>query len=111
MCESECLLGYLEITRRMLTKFGIPKSIYSDKFSVFFPPTSAKLTLEEQLEGKTKILEELNIELITASSSQAKGRIERLWNTLQDRLVTEFRVHKITTIEQAFLFTTRNFKL
>lgn len=118
MCESECLLGYLEITRQMLTKFGIPKSIYSDKFSVFFPPTSAKLTLEEQLEGKTqpktqffKILEELNIELIAASSSQAKGRIERLWNTLQDRLVTEFRVHKITTIEQAFLFTTRIFKL
>ena len=74
--------------------------------------------MEEQLEGKTqpktqffKILEELNIELITASSSQAKGRIERLWITLQDRLVTEFRVHKITTIEQAFLFTTRNFKL
>lgn len=108
MCESECLLGYLEITRQMLTKFGIPKSIYSDKFSVFFPPTSAKLTLEEQLAGKAqpktqffKILEELNIELIAAGSSQAKGRIERLWNTLQDRLVTEFRVHKITTIEEA----------
>lgn len=46
-------------------------------------------------------MEELNIELIAAGSSQAKGRIERLWNTLQDRLVTEFRVHKITTIEGA----------
>ena len=108
MCESECLLGYLEITRQMLTKFGIPKAIYSDKFSVFFPPNTAKLTLEEQLAGQTqpktqffKILEELNIDLIAAGSSQAKGRIERLWNTLQDRLVTEFRVHKITTIEQA----------
>ena len=108
MCESECLLGYLEITRQMLTKFGIPKAIYSDKFSVFFPPSTAKLTLEEQLAGQAqpktqffKILEELNIDLIAAGSSQAKGRIERLWNTLQDRLVTEFRVHKITTIEQA----------
>lgn len=49
ICESEYLLGYLEITRQMLTKFGIPKSIYSDKFSVFFPSTSAKLTLEKQL--------------------------------------------------------------
>lgn len=47
------------------------------------------------------ILEELNIDLIPANSSQAKGRIERLWNTLQDRLVTEFRINKITTIEQA----------
>ncbi len=108
MCESECLLGYLEIMRQMLTNYGIPENIYSDKFSVFFPPSSAKLTLEEQLEGRAKprtqffrILEDLNINLIAANSSQAKGRIERLWNTLQDRLVTEFRVHKITTIEQA----------
>lgn len=108
MCESECLLGYLEITRQMLTNYGIPENIYSDRFSVFFPPTSAKLTIEEELEGKTRprtqffrILEELNINLIAAGSSQAKGRIERLWNTLQDRLVTEFRIHKITTIEQA----------
>ena len=108
MCESECLLGYLEITRQMLTNFGIPVSIYSDRYSVFFPPTSAKLTLQEELEGKSKpktqffrILEELNINLIAAGSSQAKGRIERLWNTLQGRLVTEFRVNKITSIEQA----------
>ena len=108
MCETECLLGYLEITRQMLSKYGIPETIYSDKFSVFFPPTSAKLTVEEQLEGKTKpktqfhrILDELNINLIAANSSQAKGRIERLWNTLQDRLITEFRVNNITTIEDA----------
>ena len=108
ICESECLLGYLEITRQMLTNFGIPETIYSDKFSVFFPPTSAKLTIEEELQGKSKprtqffrILEELNINLIAASSSQAKGRIERLWNTLQDRLITEFRIHKITSIDQA----------
>lgn len=46
-------------------------------------------------------MEELNIDLIAANSSQAKGRIERLWNTLQDRLVTEFRINNITTIEQA----------
>lgn len=108
MCETECLLGYLEITRQMLLNFGIPETIYSDKFSVFFPPASTKLTIEEELEGKTRpktqfhrILDELNINLIAANSSQAKGRIERLWNTLQDRLVTEFRIHNITTIEEA----------
>lgn len=111
MCETECLLGYLEITRQMLTNYGIPETIYSDKFSVFFPPTSTKLTVEEQLEGKTKpktqfhrILDELNINLIAANSSQAKGRIERLWNTLQDRLLTEFRVNHITNIEEANKF-------
>jgi len=111
MCETECLLGYLEITRQMLSKYGIPETIYSDKFSVFFPPNSAKLTIEEQLDGKKRpktqfhrILDELNIDLIAANSSQAKGRIERLWNTLQDRLVTEFRVNNIKTIEEANTF-------
>lgn len=50
MCESECLLGYLEITRQMLINYGIPETIYSDKFSVFFPPSYAKLTIQDELE-------------------------------------------------------------
>lgn len=111
MCEAECLLGYLEITRQMLEEYGMPETIYSDRFSVFFPPSSSKLTVEEELQGlerpKTQfynILESLNINLIAAGSSQAKGRIERLWGTLQDRLVTEFRIHNITTIEDANIF-------
>lgn len=111
MCESECLLGYLEITRQMLENYGIPETIYSDRFSVFFPPSSTKLTIEEELQGlerpKTQfysILETLNINLVAAGSSQAKGRIERLWGTLQDRLVTEFRINNITTIDEANLF-------
>ena len=51
MCESECLLGYLEITRQMLENYGMPETIYSDRFSVFFPPSSAKLTIEDELQG------------------------------------------------------------
>ena len=43
----------------------------------------------------------LGVQLIAASTSQAKGRIERLWETLQDRLVTEFKLNGIKTIEQA----------
>ena len=95
----------------MLENYGMPETIYSDRFSVFFPPSSAKLTIEDELQGlerpKTQffsILESLNINLIAAGSSQAKGRIERLWGTLQDRLVTEFRINNITTIEQANIF-------
>ena len=64
--------------------------------------------LEEELEGVEeantqygKIMDELGITLIHAGSSQAKGRIERLWNTLHDRLITEFKINKITTMEQA----------
>jgi transposase len=113
MCQNECLLGYLEVTRQTLKNFGIPLSLYPDKYSVFFP-TAAKesdLTIDEQLRGATKavtqfgrIMDELGIEMFPASSPQAKGRIERLWETLQSRLVTEFRIHGITTIEQANKF-------
>lgn len=111
MCEHECLLGYLEATRQMLTNYGSPKCVYPDKYSVFFPAKSQKLTVEEQLEGKDKpttqfgrIMDELGIEMFPASTSQAKGRIERLWETLQDRLVTEFKINGIKTIEEANKF-------
>ena len=108
MCENECLLGYLEITRQMLENYGSPVAIYSDKFSVFFPAKSQKLTVEDELNGKKKpttqfkrIMDSLGVELIAASTSQAKGRIERLWETLQDRLTIEFKLNNITTIEDA----------
>lgn len=111
MCENECLMGYLEITRQMLKNYGSPVAIYSDKYSVFFPAKSQKVTVEEQLDGKDKpttqfqrIMDVLGIELIAASTSQAKGRIERLWQTLQDRLVTEFKLNNIHTIEEANTF-------
>lgn len=54
MCENECLMGYLEITRQMLENYGSPVAIYSDKYSVFFPSSSQKVTVEEQLQGKEK---------------------------------------------------------
>lgn len=108
MCEHECLLGYLETLRQMLKNYGIPKCLYPDKFSVFFPVKGQKLTIEEQLQGKTKpttqfkrIIDVLGIDMFPAATSQAKGRIERLWNTFQDRLVTEFKLAKIKTIDEA----------
>lgn len=110
MCKNECLLGYLEVLRQTLENFGIPISLYPDKYSVFFPPKKVDdhITIEEQLNGREKgitqfgrIVEELGIAMFAASSPQAKGRIERLWETLQSRLVTEFRVNKIKTIEEA----------
>ena len=110
MCKNECLLGYLEVLRQTLENFGIPISLYPDKYSVFFPPKKVNdhITIEEQLSGQEKgitqfgrIIEELGIEMFPASTPQAKGRIERLWETLQSRLVTEFRINKIKTIEDA----------
>lgn len=113
MCKNECLLGYLEVLRQTLENYGIPISLYPDKYSVFFPPKKVDdhITIEEQLNGREKgitqfgrIVEELGIEMFAASSPQAKGRIERLWETLQSRLVTEFRIYHIKTIEQANTF-------
>ena len=110
MCKNECLLGYLEVLRQTLENYGIPISLYPDKYSVFFPPKKVDdhITLEEQLNGREKgitqfgrIVEELGIEMFAASSPQAKGRIERLWETLQSRLVTEFRINNIKTIDEA----------
>ena len=113
MCKNECLLGYLEVLRQTLENYGIPISLYPDKYSVFFPPKKVDdhITIEEQLNGREKgitqfgrIVEELGIEMFAASSPQAKGRIERLWETLQSRLVTEFRINKIKTIDEANKF-------
>lgn len=110
MCKNECLLGYLEVLRQTLENYGIPISLYPDKYSVFFPPKKVDdhITIEEQLNGREKgitqfgrIVEELGIDMFPANSPQAKGRIERLWETLQSRLVTEFRINNITTIESA----------
>ena len=113
MCKNECLLGYLEVLRQTLENYGIPISLYPDKYSVFFPPKKVDdhVTIEEQLNGREKgitqfgrIVEELGITMFPASSPQAKGRVERLWETLQSRLVTELRINKITTIERANIF-------
>ena len=50
------------------------------------------------------VIDVLGIDMFPASTSQAKGKIERLWNTFQDRLVTEFKLAKITNIDQANFF-------
>lgn len=120
MCKNECLLGYLEVLRQTLENYGIPISLYPDKYSVFFPPKKVDdhVTIEEQLNGREKgitqfgrIVEELGITMFPANSPQAKGRIERLWETLQSRLVTEFRINKITTMDEANAFLANYIKI
>lgn len=112
MNQNECMDGYLEVMRQTLTRFGTPEALYADGLSVFFPKTkSEELTVEEQLAGiyerKTQfgmICDELGIQLIHAHSSQAKGRVERLWETLQSRLPVEFALRGISSIEAANRF-------
>jgi hypothetical protein len=95
----------------MLTGHGIPLSTYSDRHTILVNPNKDKLSIEDQLEGKTEpythfsaAMAELSINMITAGSPQAKGRIERLWGTLQDRLTQEFLINEIKDIESANIF-------
>ena len=91
-----------------LRRWGRPRALYTDKSSLFRTTRSARL--DEQLGGqpaRTQIgraLQELGIEWIPAHSPQAKGRIERLFGTLQDRLVKEMRLAGVHTVEQANRF-------
>lgn len=108
---TERLNGYFKVLKRTILTYGVPRSIYSDAHSIFFSPKSGKLTVQDELEGKSvaftqfgKALEILGINPIKALSPQAKGRIERLWGTLQHRLVVDMRVAGIKTIDEANAF-------
>jgi len=85
----------------------VPLGLYSDRHTIFRSPNE-KLTVEQELAGETKPLShfgkamaELHIEHIKAVTPQAKGRVERLWKTLQDRLVVELRLLGVKTMEEA----------
>ena len=111
MCENECLLGYQEALRRTYEKYnGLPEAVYSDRSSIFCVTKEnlEKVTIQEQLAGIDKsetqwqkMCDELDIKCIFALSPEAKGRIERLWETLQGRLPYIFRFLGINTIEAA----------
>lgn len=103
--QAESSWGYFTLFASIFRQHGLPQSIYSDRHSVFW--TDREPTVEEQLSNKrpsTEVgrgLEELGVTLILAGSPQAKGRIERLWGTFQDRLVSELRLARAKTPQQA----------
>ena len=104
---NECREGYSLVMQQGIKEYGVPLSLYSDKHTIFRSPNE-KLTLEQELAGEGeplsnfgKAMAELGIEHIKATTPQAKGRVERLWGTLQDRLVIELRLLGITTLEGA----------
>src|SRR5205807_7398996 len=104
--EAENTVGYLRALHAMITAHGIPLSLYRDRHSIF-QRNDSHWTLAEQLAGKQaptqlgRALEQLGIQQIPAYSPQAKGRIERIWRTCQDRLVSELRLAQAATLEQA----------
>jgi transposase len=103
--SAESSWAYFRLFSEIFKKQGLPQSVYADRHSIFW--TDREPTIEEQLKNQrptTEVgrgLEELGVTLIPAGSPQAKGRIERLWGTLQDRLVSELRLTGAKTEAQA----------
>jgi hypothetical protein len=105
--EQEDSQGYVLLLQQIVQTHGIPVALYHDRHGIFERAPADKESIEEQLEGKRtptqfgRIMEELGITSISAMTPQAKGRIERLWGTFQDRLVNELRLAGIKNIGEA----------
>jgi Helix-turn-helix domain len=97
---AESTFAYFEATHQYLNRFGKPQAFYSDKFSVF------RVNKHAATAGKGhtqfgRALYELNIDGMCANTPAAKGRVERAHQTLQDRLVKELRLQRISTVDAA----------
>jgi len=104
----EGTLPAMDSFKRYTSPYGLPHSVYIDKHSTY--KSTAKPSIEDELSNTEPLsqvgraLKELGVKVIHANSPQAKGRVERLFETLQDRLVKEMRLRGIKTIEEANKF-------
>lgn len=107
--KTETTQDYFKLLEEYIQKHGLPRAIYADKHSIFRVNTPSNLDLRKpskanKYEGLTQFgraCRQLGIELIFASTAQAKGRVERVNKTLQDRLVKEMRLENISSIKDA----------
>lgn len=107
--ENECLYGYLEVLRQTCSKYGVPREVYSDRAAIFcVTPKGRQLAQWEKLEVMKeqrtqwqRICQELHINQILAWSPEAKGRVERMWRTLQGQLPLWLKKNNISTVEEA----------
>lgn len=103
--EQEDLHGYMDMLAQVLDRHGVPVAFYGDRFGALVR-NDDHWSVEEQLAGRQhptqfgRLLEALGTAFIAARSPQAKGRVERMWKTLQDRLISEIRLLGLTTAEQ-----------
>jgi len=103
---SETALGYLSLLRQLLRRHGTPLAFYGDHSGIFVRNDDF-WSVEEQLAGKRqptqfgRALHQLGITFIAARSPQAKGRVERLWGVLQDRLTSELRLAQAHDLDSA----------
>jgi transposase len=100
--------GYLMMLRAIAMSHGLPECFYHDRHTILRSP--ATRTIEDELTDRVprsqvqRVMSELGIASIPAHSPQAKGRIERLWKTLQDRLIKEMSIEGIADMAEANAF-------
>ena len=102
--KGETMHGYQMVLKQTLEQYGIPKCLYTDNRTIFNGATRNRTKASLNSPRFRRMLTRLGIDVISTSNSQAKGRIERLWRTLQDRLLNEMKLEKITTLDEANAF-------
>ena len=98
---SEDTRGYLVLLEGLIRQWAIPLALYSDRHAAFKYNARQKPVPVETTHQFARVMRELGIQQIFALSPQAKGRVERMLETFQDRLVTELRLAGASTIDQA----------
>jgi hypothetical protein len=96
-------LNSLKVIREVVENNGLPESFYMDQAGIY-----GKIDRDSNSQI-SRAFNQVNIQLILASSPQAKGRVERLFRTLQDRLVSELKFYNIKTMDEANVFLKKNF--
>lgn len=103
--HQETLNGYYHVLHQILTNYGIPNMLYTDNRTVFeYKNKKMKEIGKDTFTQFSYACKQLGIEIKTTSVAQAKGRVERLFQTLQSRLPAELRLKGITTIDEANVF-------
>ncbi len=103
---AETAAGYFRLLQRLLRRFGVPTAFYGDRSGIFVR-NDPRWSLEEELAGQRQPTQfgrapaQLGITFIAAQSPQAKGRVERLWGVLQDRLCSELRLAQASDLDSA----------
>ena len=91
---TECLEGYVHMLEILVTKYGIPENFYSDKHTILINPKDGELTQFGQM------CEDLGINMIAANTQQAKGKVEKWNNTIQNRLINDIKRYNINSIDE-----------
>ena len=98
LMPTECLEGYVHMLEILVTKYGIPENFYSDKHTILISLKDGNLT------NFGHMCEGLEINIITANTPQATGKVEKWNNTIQNRLINDIKRYNIKSIDELNIF-------